>query len=125
MADYLTMAGGAATAAACLDELRAKGRLVEHLGVPHISFPTWTERQSQQLVEPAGAQAGQVERRPPVAGGHDGVDHGLALGQHGVEVELGHLDAGDVAVVADPQLGEARAPAGPPRPARPPPAGRA
>ena len=42
VADYLAMAGGAPTAAACLDELRAKGRLVEHLGVPHISSPTWT-----------------------------------------------------------------------------------
>jgi hypothetical protein len=42
VADYLTMAGGAPAAASCLDELRAKGRLVEHLGVPHIRFPTWT-----------------------------------------------------------------------------------
>ena len=41
VADYVPMAGGVARAAACLDELRAKGRLVEHLGVPHISFPTW------------------------------------------------------------------------------------
>lgn len=41
VADYLTMAAEPA-ASACLAELRAKGRLVEHLGVPHISFPTWT-----------------------------------------------------------------------------------
>ncbi|HJR25282.1 MAG TPA: hypothetical protein VJ804_07400 [Acidimicrobiales bacterium] len=41
VADYLTMAGSSA-AAPCLDDLRAKGRLVEHLGVPHIAFPTWT-----------------------------------------------------------------------------------
>ncbi len=37
------MLGGSATANACLDELRAKGRLVEHLGVPHLRFPTWTD----------------------------------------------------------------------------------
>ena len=43
VADYLTMLGGSATATACLDELRAKGRLVEHLGVPHLRFPTWTD----------------------------------------------------------------------------------
>ena len=42
VADYLTMAGGSGEAGRCLDSLRAKGRLVEHLGVPHIAFPTWT-----------------------------------------------------------------------------------
>jgi hypothetical protein len=42
VADYLTMAGSGRAASSCLDELRAKGRIVEHLGVPHISFPTWT-----------------------------------------------------------------------------------
>lgn len=41
VADYLTMLGSNA-GTGCLDQLRAKGRLVEHLGVPHISFPTWT-----------------------------------------------------------------------------------
>ena len=43
VADYLTMAGATPVATACLDELRGKGRLVEHLGVPHIAFPTWSE----------------------------------------------------------------------------------
>jgi hypothetical protein len=42
VADYLTMAGSDRASSACLDELRAKGRIVEHLGVPHVSFPTWT-----------------------------------------------------------------------------------
>ena len=42
VADYLSMAGDPAAAAPCLEELRTKGRLVEHLGVPHIAFPTWT-----------------------------------------------------------------------------------
>jgi hypothetical protein len=42
VADYVAMVGGPAAAAPCLDELRAKGRLAEHLGVPHITFPTWT-----------------------------------------------------------------------------------
>jgi hypothetical protein len=41
VADYLTMLGPNAGTGS-LDQLRAKGRLVEHLGVPHISFPTWT-----------------------------------------------------------------------------------
>ena len=40
VADYLAMAGDAAAPA--LEQLRAKGRLVDHLGVPHITFPTWT-----------------------------------------------------------------------------------
>ena len=43
VADYLAMADDPAVVAPCLEEMRAKGRLVEHLGVPHISFPTWTE----------------------------------------------------------------------------------
>ena len=42
VADYVAMVGGNAAAAPCLEELRAKGRLTEHLGVPHIAFPTWT-----------------------------------------------------------------------------------
>lgn len=43
VADYLTMLGGTPEAGSCLEELRAKGRVVEHLGVPHLSFPTWTD----------------------------------------------------------------------------------
>ena len=41
-ADYLRMVGADA-AAACLDELRRRGRLVDHQGVTHLRFPTWTK----------------------------------------------------------------------------------
>lgn len=40
VADYIRMVG-LATARPCLDELAAKGRLVQRLDVDHISFPTW------------------------------------------------------------------------------------
>jgi len=40
--DYIAMVGDLATARPCLRELAAKGRIVEHLGVDHISFPLWT-----------------------------------------------------------------------------------
>ena len=42
IADYIPMAGGMEAAAPCLDSLAAKGRIVEHLDVPHITVPTWT-----------------------------------------------------------------------------------
>jgi hypothetical protein len=42
VADYIPMAGGMAAAAPHLDALAARGRIVDHLGVPHIAFPTWT-----------------------------------------------------------------------------------
>lgn len=42
VAEYIVMCGGLDTARPCLDELAAKGRIVEHLGAEHISFPTWT-----------------------------------------------------------------------------------
>src|SRR5690606_41738962 len=42
IADYIPMAGGVAAAAPHLTALEAKGRIIEHLGVAHISFPTWT-----------------------------------------------------------------------------------
>lgn len=42
VADYITMAGGLAVARPCLTQLAAQGRIVEHLGVDHIAFPTWT-----------------------------------------------------------------------------------
>jgi hypothetical protein len=42
VADYIPMVGGVEAAAPCLDQLAAKGRIVEHLEVPHIAFPTWT-----------------------------------------------------------------------------------
>ncbi len=40
-ADYFRMVGAEA-AEACLEELRRRGRLVEHQGVTHLRFPTWT-----------------------------------------------------------------------------------
>jgi hypothetical protein len=40
VADYIRMVG-IETARPCLEELAAKGRLVERLDVEHISFPTW------------------------------------------------------------------------------------
>lgn len=42
VADYVTMAGGMPLVADCLRDLQAKGRIVDHLGVAHISFPIWT-----------------------------------------------------------------------------------
>lgn len=44
-ADFIRMAG--TDARRCIDELAAKGRVVSHLGVRHITFPTWT-----RVVEP-------------------------------------------------------------------------
>ena len=42
VADYARMAGGREAVAPCLDELRAKGRIVTWMNVDHVSFPTWT-----------------------------------------------------------------------------------
>lgn len=42
VADYIPMAGGSEAAAPCLEQLEAKGRIKQHLDVPHITFPTWT-----------------------------------------------------------------------------------
>jgi len=42
VAEYVLMAGGPEIARPCLDQLAAKGRIVGHLGVDHVSFPTWT-----------------------------------------------------------------------------------
>ena len=42
VADYVTMLGDPGRARPCLDRLRARGRIVQHLDVPHIVFPTWT-----------------------------------------------------------------------------------
>ena len=41
-AEYLRMVGAEA-AALCLEELRRRGRLVDHQGVTHLRFPTWTK----------------------------------------------------------------------------------
>lgn len=42
VADYIPMAGGIEIAGPCLEQLAAKGRIVAHLDVAHIAFPTWT-----------------------------------------------------------------------------------
>lgn len=41
VADYVTMVGGMEIAAPCLRAFQAEGRLADHLGVAHISFPFW------------------------------------------------------------------------------------
>ncbi|MEZ5142438.1 MAG: hypothetical protein R2726_07950 [Acidimicrobiales bacterium] len=42
VADYAAMVGDPRVARGCVDELRRKGRIVDFLGVEHVSFPTWT-----------------------------------------------------------------------------------
>jgi hypothetical protein len=42
VADYVLMAGGPEVARPCIDQLAARGRIVSHLGVAHVTFPTWT-----------------------------------------------------------------------------------
>jgi hypothetical protein len=42
VAEYAALAGGREAVAPCLDKLRRQGRIVEHLGVPYVAFPTWT-----------------------------------------------------------------------------------
>jgi hypothetical protein len=54
VAEYLTMLGPTDAASACLDELRANGRVVEFLDVPHISFPMWTRVLPEVTPEEAG-----------------------------------------------------------------------
>jgi hypothetical protein len=49
VADYIAMVGGLDAARPHLHELRAQDRIVDHLGVEHISFPIWTR------VNPEGA----------------------------------------------------------------------
>lgn len=48
VADYIAMVG-LDTARPCLEELTRRGRLVEHLGVQHLSFPTWTRLNSTTI----------------------------------------------------------------------------
>ena len=42
MSDYVLMAGGRDAVRPCIDQLAARGRIVTHLGVEHLAFPTWT-----------------------------------------------------------------------------------
>lgn len=74
VADYIVMVGGLATAQPCLHELAAAGRIVDHLGVDHITFPTWTP-----VTPPVGATSSSGHDDPdtddtPGGDGVDGVD---------------------------------------------------
>ncbi len=40
--DYISLAGGRERVAHCLDDFRAAGRMADHLGVAHLTFPFWT-----------------------------------------------------------------------------------
>ncbi|MFN8038712.1 MAG: hypothetical protein U0Q07_05820 [Acidimicrobiales bacterium] len=42
VSDYGAMVGDPGVARRCIDDLRRKGRIVDFLGVEHLSFPTWT-----------------------------------------------------------------------------------
>ena len=42
VADYVTMVGDPDEAKPYLEQLAERGRIVAHLDVPHIRFPTWT-----------------------------------------------------------------------------------
>ena len=42
VAEYAVLAGGPDVVRPCLDRLRERGRIVDHLGVPYLAFPTWT-----------------------------------------------------------------------------------
>ena len=47
IADYVTMAGGLEVVRPCLDRFREDGRIVDHLGVDHLTFPIWTVATSE------------------------------------------------------------------------------
>lgn len=42
VSEFVLMAGGPEVARPCVRQLEAKGRITTHLGVAHVSFPTWT-----------------------------------------------------------------------------------
>ncbi|CAN5617769.1 hypothetical protein BH10ACT1_BH10ACT1_35760 [soil metagenome] len=42
VADFVHFAGSREAAAPCLRQLRERGRLADHLGVAHLTFPFWT-----------------------------------------------------------------------------------
>jgi hypothetical protein len=42
VAEYIVMVGGLDAARPCLRQLAEQGRIVTHLDVEHISFPTWS-----------------------------------------------------------------------------------
>lgn len=64
LADYALMAGGPEVIRPCLPLLAEKGRIVTHLDVAHLTFPTWTPVDISAPATPA-------ERRPPDASATD------------------------------------------------------
>ncbi|HEX7167113.1 MAG TPA: hypothetical protein VF230_09040, partial [Acidimicrobiales bacterium] len=42
VADWARMVGDPDAAKRCLPQLKRQGRLVEEMGVLHVTFPTWT-----------------------------------------------------------------------------------
>lgn len=40
--DYIFMAGGIEIARPCLQDMARRGRIIDHMGVPHIAFTMWT-----------------------------------------------------------------------------------
>jgi hypothetical protein len=42
VADYIAMVGSLDEARPCLQRLAEQGRIVQHLGVDHLSFPLWS-----------------------------------------------------------------------------------
>lgn len=72
VADYIVMAGGLEIARPCLRDMASTGRIVDHLGVQHIAFPTWTPVATSDptagpdAAQPTDADAGTEEQpRPP------------------------------------------------------------
>lgn len=63
LADYATLAGGVEVVRPCIERFREAGRIVDHLGVAHLSFPFWTPL----LIDPPP---------PPSSGPGPGVDGG-------------------------------------------------
>lgn len=47
VSEYAAMVNDPPRARRCLDELRTKGRIVERLGVLHVTFPTWAPGPSE------------------------------------------------------------------------------
>lgn len=59
VADYVLMAGGPELARPCLEQLAARGRVVDHLGVAHLRFPTWTPI---DITGPGPVRLGEADR---------------------------------------------------------------
>ncbi|QYG91671.1 hypothetical protein HC251_03925 [Iamia sp. SCSIO 61187] len=55
LAEYVLMAGGREVARPCVEQLAARGRIIRHLGVEHLAFPTWTP---VDIAPPGGAPSG-------------------------------------------------------------------